>query len=610
MSEATVIDSLDAVDAIETPFRVQAGPGAGKTYWLVHHIRKVLKESERLGQGQKIACISYTNVAVEELEDDLFELGVRGDKVEVSTIHSFLYRNVVKPYVHLLTDDDGEALVDYAEMDGHKEHRSSVNKVYQWIEKSGANWSLFHDNRADGVRFLEGGRWSYGDEGWEFVSDVKSYLNNTFPAEKIWDYKSLFWQRGTVHHEDVLLFAHKVLTTFGGISSLLTARFPYLFIDEFQDTGFTQAELTKWLSEHGTVVGVIGDVEQSIYGFRGAKPDELEGFEVEGLTDYAIEKNHRSTRTIVEFLNDIRCDDLQQRPPDGAERGQPVRCLVGSRRQVSDRFSEATEGHESAILSYRNDTVAAFRADVDSESDVSDGVWDLYREKDSNFGRVYFMQQALRATRLATSDRLGAAVREMRRGIRIRDGELRDPFKSEKGVTALERRGMAIALVQRFTNKMEEWSSQSLFEVYNGLVEWASEEFGDEFSMKCKYRSGNSREFAEGHTVGELFRSVKSSLGGETERIRTIHKAKGAEYDDVLVWLKDEAELETAIGGEGCEDQRVSYVAMSRAKKRLFLGVPELNEELEQRLDELNVEVRRVEEREDVLVEPGVIGAE
>ena len=128
------IASDGLLDNVDTPFRVRAGPGAGKTTWLVHHIKNVLKRSMRLTGASRIACISYTNVAAEEIVKGL---GFAADRVEVSTIHSFLYRNVVKPNLRLLKKEDDTALVNYALVDGHDEHRPSYPRISEWLEGIG-----------------------------------------------------------------------------------------------------------------------------------------------------------------------------------------------------------------------------------------------------------------------------------------------------------------------------------------------------------------------------------------------------------------------------------------------------------------------------------------
>lgn len=82
---ATSITSDDLIP-IEQHFKISAGPGAGKTYWLINHIKNVLHTSTRLYRTRKIACITYTNIAVETI---LTRLGSSSDRVEVCTIHSF-----------------------------------------------------------------------------------------------------------------------------------------------------------------------------------------------------------------------------------------------------------------------------------------------------------------------------------------------------------------------------------------------------------------------------------------------------------------------------------------------------------------------------------------
>ena len=82
---ANSITSDDLIP-IEQHFRVSAGPGAGKTHWLINHMKNVLHTSLRLGKTRKIACITYTNIAVLTI---LSRLGTSSNSVEVSTIHSF-----------------------------------------------------------------------------------------------------------------------------------------------------------------------------------------------------------------------------------------------------------------------------------------------------------------------------------------------------------------------------------------------------------------------------------------------------------------------------------------------------------------------------------------
>ena len=114
---------------IDSHFKVIAGPGAGKTYWLIKHVKNVLSKSERLNPVSQVACISFTNIASKEIKE---KLGDDAERVWVSTIHRFLYHNIVKPYVWLLKDDKGKALVDYKEMRGHSNHYITYGTVKGW----------------------------------------------------------------------------------------------------------------------------------------------------------------------------------------------------------------------------------------------------------------------------------------------------------------------------------------------------------------------------------------------------------------------------------------------------------------------------------------------
>ena len=113
-----------------------------------------------------------------------------------------------------------------------------------------------------------------------------------------------------VDHEDVLYFAYRLLHEFPVLRRFLCARFPYLFVDEFQDTLPVQAALVRWLAEEGTIVGVIGDPEQAIYGFLDASATHFHEFRLTGHRTYEMQGNRRSTEAIVSFLNRVRTDGL------------------------------------------------------------------------------------------------------------------------------------------------------------------------------------------------------------------------------------------------------------------------------------------------------------
>ena len=110
------------------------------------------------------------------------------------------------------------------------------------------------------------------------------------------------WKRGQIDHEDVLYFAYRLLREFPALRDS-SRGFPYLFIDGFQDTLPVQAAVVQWLAESGTVVGVIGDPEQAIYGFLDASPTHFNVFQLtdssptrlKGIAEALGRSSHSST---------------------------------------------------------------------------------------------------------------------------------------------------------------------------------------------------------------------------------------------------------------------------------------------------------------------------
>jgi DNA helicase II / ATP-dependent DNA helicase PcrA len=292
-SEPNLISSEYILDDFDHHFKVIAGPGAGKTYWLTNHIKNVVRKSDKLNSVSKIACITYTNVAAEQI---LSNIGESNESVEISTIHSFLYNNIVKPYAFLLHDKFKNQLINVEKLDGHEEHIPSFGKIKSWIEKCEPRYKylLYKENGRKLTADLRNLMWSVNSFG-ECSLSVSE--KSTLPKElrkSILEYKKLFWNEGQIHHEDVLYFSYQILHENSTLSTFLSAKFPYIFLDEFQDTNPIQTLIVKLLADSGSIIGVIGDPAQSIYLFQGAKREDFLNFDFKDINYYKIENNRRS----------------------------------------------------------------------------------------------------------------------------------------------------------------------------------------------------------------------------------------------------------------------------------------------------------------------------
>ena len=589
MTERLSITSGTQLPDVEHHFRVFAGPGAGKTYWLIRHITNVLARSSRLRASAQIASISYTNVAAGKI---LQGLGVSAARVDVSTIHSFFYRNIVAPYLHFMRTDDGDALVDYAQVDGHDEHRPGFSAVKDWLEMSGKTrlCSIFASNSSEWFTYLKSlawrrdestGQWSMNPVGgWK---PIPEYL----PIKQLGSYKSVYWRRGIVDHDDVLYFAHRILEENQGLLPFLAARFPYLFVDEFQDTNPVQTQVTKWLAAAGTVVGVIGDVEQAIFGFHGSRYEDFEAFALPGQIDYEIPGNRRSTDTIVAFLNYARGDNLIQ---EGMRKivGQPVRVLVGSYRECYETARELVgDNHPITILSRSNDTVSELRRASGAERPDP---WPAFEKADADRQRLFY--EIVAAGELAIHGQYELAMRTLLRGCGTRKGQFRKPIKCDTEGTDLRRRALAVSVLEFLVTHHDELVEETLAVAYGQIGAVMSRTLSG--LTLTGVRPGGFKSFAESVTYRDLAASVR--LVEETRPIRTIHKAKGDEFERVLVVLADEAELERVLWPKDVpsklrEEKRITYVGMSRAKDHLMLSVPEVSARNIGRLVDIGVEV-------------------
>lgn len=563
------LKSEELLTDIEHHFRITAGPGAGKTYWLANHVRHVIAKSERLTPCARVGVISYTNVAVREV---LRGLGTSADGAEVSTIHSFLFRNLVRPYLHLLKTDSGEDLVAHQVVDTHSEHVIWHNNLDGWLGTYGRRQLLMQPRNLDLLKSrLRMLTVRYDDQGSAFYTPCKSDqrdvgIRDLLTPEKLLAYKQLYWARGAVDHEDVLYFGYRLLSEFPTLRKFLSARFPYLFVDEFQDTLPVQSALVRWLADEGTVVGVIGDPEQAIYGFLDASPMHFRDFQLSGYKAYEIADNRRSTGNIVEFLNRVRSDGLTQaaiRPEVGAKPTVYAGCLASALATAKVGCRDAPS---MLVLARDHKGVLVARR---PEQPQSGDPWDAIEGADLD--RFRFLQHLAASVDLAKRQLFDVAIQRLVQGISTRNG-FRAPLKYDGTVHLTTRRSLALSLLEFMIREHDAFLSAPVLDVYNALkvhvttcidgLKLTAVQTGRKFgtaASACKY--------------GALVESVKSS--DETRLTRTVHQAKGAEANAVFVVLQKDAIEHILQPVAGDEEHRITYVALSRARDELHIFCPD-----------------------------------
>lgn len=548
-----VINSETIIDDIEHSFKLIAGPGAGKTFWLVNHIKHVLHTSTRLFKSKRIACITYTNVAVETINNRLTSAA---NRVEVNTIHSFLYQHIIKPYAHLLSSEYG---LNVSLMDGHDD---TIVSNYSFLR----DWKLAtkQNHLNDDAAIVK----AFRQIRWGFDASKKLEIQTRYPQKaggkyairktSYETYKRMAWGKGVVHHDDVLYFAFQILNSHPYILDVVRSKFPYMFLDEFQDSNPIQIEIIRKLGENGIVIGVVGDFAQSIYGFQGADPHQFLRFTLPGMISYQISDNRRSTNEIVALLNSVRTD-LKQIALRNIS-GEMPQLLVGTPSAAFEHIKHKlsiTTFHSLTRDNIMSNAMKIHATGTDYNDKLFDELFVCDKPSSSNAYRSKFISACIRATEYCKERRFDDAIKLIKSEIK------------QKYIKAdVPREATAILLKLHSENSPS--SDSSLYDYFKFIKAFVNTEISD-------MRSGAAKTFYESTTYQKMALCVNTPENAGLNK--TIHKSKGAEYENVLVVLPEEDAIEFILSpnlNASNEEHRIYYVASSRARSRLFFSIPSL----------------------------------
>lgn len=537
---ATIITSEQTIP-IDEPFKVTAGPGAGKTHWLINHIKKVVSNSHKLDVVRKVACITYTNVGIDTISS---RLNMGNDVVEVCTIHSFLYANVVKPYIHLVAIDfglklDGLVVID----DSNFKSEGIAAIVLKSIGKSWLDPKIYLKGLARAMWRYKNHEYKHYKPDYAQVYNIKSgkrYVGNDWYM----GFKRWLWGGGYMSFDDILYFSYILLSRYPNIYKLIKAKYPYIFVDEFQDTIPFVVDILTQLGNEGVIVGVIGDKAQSIYDFLGATVQQFDNFTVPGMQIYEIQGNRRSTKQIIELLNIIRSDFLQEWL-NGAEDMMPE-LLVGDMLDCYQQSIEKSGTDEIQSLAFQNVLANSMR----NKNGVHNVEKILEMDFDSNVERQMVIKALIKAVEYTRMNDLRNTWRQL------------DIINRDRAIT--------IVALRHLLDGYKDYKDGSLMDFYNFLV--------NDLHVKMTKITGKAiKNFYVNHTYADAALGVK--YGDSNDKHKTIHKSKGEEFDNVFVILEKEEDLEFLLSPDLNVNNvhRVYYVAASRAIKRLFICVPTLS---------------------------------
>ena len=291
-----------AVDTLEGPVMVIAGPGTGKTQILSRRVAKILTKDK--AHPEEIVCLTYTEAGASEMLDRLEGLiGEEGRSVRVSTIHSFC----------------SELILENSDLFGRQPKVISTAVKYELLKETmdeyiTKNSSLYKKS---------GDRYSSKEQLLELFSMMKRQGLNKAKIEKkieeckgkkkyqrlldgvsiVEKYRKKIREHNYFDFDDMILWTIKELKKNKGFQKSVSESIKYLFVDEFQDTSVIQNKLIDLLvkGKDNPNIFVVGDDDQSIYRFQGVSAKNIQKFDEEyHPTKIVLEENYRSSQAIID----------------------------------------------------------------------------------------------------------------------------------------------------------------------------------------------------------------------------------------------------------------------------------------------------------------------
>jgi DNA helicase II / ATP-dependent DNA helicase PcrA len=322
-----------AVEALEGPVMVIAGPGTGKTQVLTLRIANILRETDTPADG--ILCLTFTNSGVRAMRDRLTKLiGEGASRITVATFHSFASALVEEFYEHLALPspptllDDRDAILlahDLLENEeweylrprsGRGQNFKDLRSLISLLKREGLTPKMFMDEvrmDIDRVKNDKANLSSRGPSKGELKKEVKeriSRLERSLEAGSFYEmYEAKKKLNNQVDYDDLLHLALELVCNSAEARATLAERYLYILVDEHQDSSGVQNEFLRavWGEVEKPNLFVVGDDRQLIYGFGGASLSHFESFQASflGTQLITLTENYRSSQSILDTAEEL-----------------------------------------------------------------------------------------------------------------------------------------------------------------------------------------------------------------------------------------------------------------------------------------------------------------
>jgi DNA helicase-2/ATP-dependent DNA helicase PcrA len=594
---------IHAVTATEGRIKVVAGAGSGKTRVLAHRFAYLVND---VGiSPSNIVCMTFTNKAAQEMKQRIVKMVDRGDVNDfICTIHGFcvkllrreIYRIGYPKTFTIIDEEDAKTLAKQAMDEFGLDRRKQTTKNF--LEEVAALKSINHNG---------------------YINDLILPGNKQKADNAKIRYIQLQLKHFCLDYDDLIYFTLYILTNFKDANDYWTDKLNYLMVDEVQDCSTTDWELLELLSKkHGNLF-VVGDPDQAIYEWRGAKPKQFVDFKADA--QIILSENYRSTPQILDIANSIITNNRNRIPKDlftkihnglvtthfhaRSEKDEAVFIAkkIAERVEQSDlpyssfailyRASFLSRTVEQALLRHKipysvwggirfyerreiKDTLAYLRLAASSEDDLS--FRRIINVPSRKFGKA--SMSALQAIAERDNISLYNALRNNIGQPPFRKSELASfisiieetkTLSEQLPVSELTNQILkSSGLLDAIRKDEDEDRLENITELINSMKEYEIENIDEPGNPLTNYLQDVA-----------LYTNADHDTRTDAVRLMTIHQAKGLEFPEVFITGLTEGIFpshrtirERRSNGEE-EERRLMYVAVTRARKRLYLSESE-----------------------------------
>ena len=602
-------EQRDAVLSIKGPLLVLAGAGTGKTRVLTTRIAHIL--ASRLARSSEILSVTFTNKAALEMKERVANLV--GASVEgmawLGTFHSISARVLrrhaelvgLKPNFTILDTDDQIRLIKQLLKAENIDEKRWPARQFASIMDSWKNRGLLPVD----IKSSQAGMYANG-LGKKLYTDYQARLTALNAAD----------------FGDLLLLCIRLFRENPDVLAIYHKKFKYMLVDEYQDSNVAQYLWLRLLAQGKPAsqanICVVGDDDQSIYGWRGAEVDNILRFEKDfpGAKTIKLERNYRSTANILKAASRVISNNdgrfSKTLHTDTGEEGEKLKLVSvwdseEEARNVSEQVEELQRKGEAlnsmAILVRTSAQMREFE-----ESFIKLGInyrviggAKFYERREirdalAYFRLVYQQDYDLALERIINVPRRGlgnATIEILHLAARAQNISLMMAIRQLVQTQELgkKQRETLSRLVSQFDDWIARATSTSPFELAEAILDesgytamWQNEKTAD-----APGRLENLKELVnfmqEFETLGEFLEHISLVLersnvdSANAVSIMTLHGAKGLEFNNVFLpgWEEGLFPSQRSLDENGNigleEERRLAYVGLTRAKKRVFISL-------------------------------------